>query len=215
MKTILIADRSHLTRWKIRTLVEHFSGQCNIIEATSRAEVLSTLSTQTVDYAILDLSLSDGNIFMRLQDLARYFQHTRALIFSAMREQIYGKRLIANGAKGYLSKQAGAKELHDAIDTLLNDHTYVSSALMEDFFKRNDDRVNVIDSLSDRELQIVACFVMGMSDVQIAQELNVSNSSAYMYQRRIFRKMDVKNTDELAFRFLQWGATTNIPDDPL
>lgn len=198
MKTILVADCSHPVRRRVKALVASLSPQYRIIDAVSCKEVLRLLSAETVHYAIFDLLLEDDNIFIHIRELAGYFRHTRVLIYSAMPEQIYGKRLISKGAKGYLSKEAGITELHHAVNTLLKDHTYISGTLIEHFFRKTDDRADAIDSLSDRELQIVGCLAMSMDAAQIARKLNMAHSSVKIYQKRILRKMGVQNTDELA-----------------
>lgn len=202
METILIADCSPLVSRMIRVLIQKHSNRYEIIEASSCTEVLRLLSIEQVRYAVFDLLLEDGNIFMFIEELACCFRHTRVLIYSTLQERIYGRRLLEKGAKGYLNKHAATADLNKAINTLLTDHTYASSALIEDFF-RNNGPAKTIDSLSDRELQIVECLAMGLNATQIAQKLNVNHSSVRLCQRTALRKMKVRNVAELAHKFLR------------
>ena len=67
METILIADDHDIVRRGIRVIIEGLSQPYNILEASTCAGVMKLLSSQPVHYAILDMMLSDGNMFSTTQ----------------------------------------------------------------------------------------------------------------------------------------------------
>jgi DNA-binding NarL/FixJ family response regulator len=51
--------------------------------------------------------------------------------------------------------------------------------------------------LSDREVQVLALFVRGLSRKEISQELNINEKTVSTYRARLLHKLDVRNLVEL------------------
>ncbi len=58
-------------------------------------------------------------------------------------------------------------------------------------------RKNPIDLLSDRELEVVEYYAIGMGTKEIAQKMNLDMTTISTFRRRAFEKMDVQNAIEL------------------
>lgn len=199
MGTILIADDHAIVRQGIKMLIENHDRNFNFVEAASCAEVQKIMSDRSIDYAILDLSFSDGNLFSDIEQITEYARKTKILIYSMNPEKIYARRFIGKGAKGFISKQANIKDLENAIQTILRGEIYLSAYMKDSLFStvKSDALENPLDLLSNRELQIVEYMVLGMGTKEIAGKMNLDITTISTYRRRAFDKLDVQNVIEL------------------
>lgn len=203
MKTILIADDHELIREGMRSIIEQSPKKYRIIEATSCAQVKHILSRQKVHYAILDMMFTDGNLFISPESALNFCKQTRILIYSANAERLYAKRLLQKGARGYLCKLASVEELQEAIQTVLQDQVYLSSAFKKMILKQaGANSEDPIDTLTDRELAVAESIIAGIALGEIAEQLSLDASTISNYRRRLFKKMSVANAMELKDKFL-------------
>jgi two-component system, NarL family, invasion response regulator UvrY len=204
METILIADDHEIVRRGTKMIIENLSQKYNFIEASTSAEVMQALSRQKVHYAILDMFLEDGNVFTAIQQIPDHYRQTNMLVYSMNAEKIYARRLIQQGVRGFICKQASIEELEIAIRTLLNDEMYLSPELKKSIFESAGTGLskNPIDLLSNRELEVVECVAIGLGAKEIANKLHLDITTVSTYRRRAFEKLDVQNMIELRDKFL-------------
>jgi two-component system, NarL family, invasion response regulator UvrY len=204
METILIADDHEIVRRGTRTIIESFPQKYSFVEAATCDEVMHVLSVQPVQYAILDMFMEDGNVFTSIQQIPDYFHQTNILVYSMNAEKIYARRLIQQGARGFVCKQASIEELESAIRSLLNGEIYLSKTLKQALFNsaQKDEAKNPIDLLSDRELEVVEYIAIGLGAKEIATKLNLDITTVSTYRRRAFEKLDVQNMIDLKDKFL-------------
>ena len=114
-------------------------------------------------------------------------------------ENIYAKRLMQKGVKGFLSKQSSIEELENAIRCLLKGEIYLSGSLKDAIFRANkpDAMANPIDLLSDRELEVIELLKKGHSSKEIAELLHLSVKTVEVHRYNILRKLKLKNTAAL------------------
>lgn len=204
METILIADDHEIIRRGIRMIVEALPKQYHFIETASCAAVIKALSSQKIHYSILDMTLSDGNVFSDTELLTAYGKSTDILVYSMNAENVYAKRLLQKGVKGFVCKKDGIEDLEKAIHSLLNGETYLSPMLKKDLFgpSKADKIENPINALSDRELAVVEYTTSGMGAKEIAHKMNLDITTISTYRRRAFKKLNVQNMYELKDKFM-------------
>ncbi len=204
MKTVLIADDHEMVRRGVKMSIRSFPEQYHFIEASTCAEVVEILSSQEVDYAILDMFLADGNIFSIIQQISEQSERVIFLVYSMSAERIYAKRFIEKGVRGFVCKQSSVDELEKAIQTVFSGDTYLSPGLKEILFSSIKSTLprNPIDSLSDRELEVVEYVAMGMGTKEIAEKMKIDSTTISTYKRRAFEKLDVQNTIEMKEKLL-------------
>jgi DNA-binding NarL/FixJ family response regulator len=203
METILIADGHEIVRMGIKAIIENQPQKYDVIEASTCAEVLQILSTNLVHYVILEMFLSDGNIFSTVHQFTEFATDTSILVYS-LNEKIYARRLMQKGIRGFVSKKASVHELENAINCLLKGEIYLSAGLKEEIFRpaKADLMTNPIDSLSDRELEVVDYISLGIGTTEIAQKMKLDVTTVSTYRRRAFEKLGVHNVVELKDKFL-------------
>jgi two-component system, NarL family, invasion response regulator UvrY len=199
METILIADDHEIVRQGIRRIIESFPKKYRLMETSTCKGVIEILSDAKVEYTILDMHLEDGNIFSTINNFTDYYNKTNILVYSMNAEKIYARRLIQKGVKGFVSKQAPMGTLEAAIRSVLNGEMYLSPWLKEALSQQSktDQFANPIDSLSDRELEVIEYTSSGMGVKEISMRMNLEAATVSTYRRRAFDKLGVENVVEL------------------
>lgn len=163
-------------------------------------ECLEMLKTNNYDLIILDVNLPDTDSQNLLEIILVKYPNQKVLVFSMSPEEIYAKRFIKNGAYGYLSKDAKPAEVVTAVSTVLMGRKFVSmkvAQLLADDLTNG--RINSsIQTLTEREFEIMRYFLGGLRSKDISQLLNLHSSTIGTYKINIFNKLGVNNMMELA-----------------
>ena len=204
METILIADEHEIVRVGIRKLIENLPQGYTILEADSWSTVFELLSAQRVNYAILDLFLTDGNLFSVIQQAPEYRSLANILVYSMGDEKTYARRLLKKGIRGFVSKQAPLAELERGIHCILKGEIYLSENLKEQLLwpEKSETFMNPLDVLSDREFEVAGYLIAGLGAKEISQQMRLDITTVSTYRRRAFEKLGVKNNMELKERFI-------------
>ena len=163
-------------------------------------ECLEMLKTNNYDLIILDVNLPDTDSQNLLEIILVKYPNQKVLVFSMSPEEIYAKRFIKNGAYGYLSKDAKPAEVVTAVSTVLMGRKFVSmkvAQLLADDLT-NGRINNSIQTLTEREFEIMRYFLGGLRSKDISQLLNLHSSTIGTYKINIFNKLGVNNMMELA-----------------
>lgn len=202
----MIADDHAIVRRGIRLILDNLPQKYHYIEATTCAEVHKALYSHQVKYAVLDMYLTDGNVFANIEQDPACYRNIRILAYSMNAERIYGPRLIKKGVRGFINKQASIEELETALRALMKGEVYLSDKLKEILLQAtiNGYTKSPIDFLSDRELEVVEYVAAGIGSKAIAHQMNIDITTVSTYRRRAFEKLDVQNAIELKEKFLAY-----------
>lgn len=150
-------------------------------EAEGWHEALKKVVELKPDLMVLDLHLKDGNGWTLLEHLVKNPPVPPTLVLSFYDEQIYAQRLLKQGARGYLMKDAPIAQVLEAIRKILTGHIAVSDAiasrLIQAATRGQDPDLSTADDLtllSDRELQVFEMLREGASNKEIAARLGIS-----------------------------------------
>jgi DNA-binding NarL/FixJ family response regulator len=99
--------------------------------------------------------------------------------------------MIANGASGYVLKNATQEELIDAIDSVMSGKIFMSNEVASIVRKGPDPNIPVI---TRREKEVLALIAEGLTNSEIAEKLFVSTTTVDSHRKSLLAKFDVKNT---------------------
>ena len=195
MKILLVDDHA-VVREGVRRLLS-VSLEATLVEAETGREALAVFRAEKPEVVILDLNLPGSGGLDLLRRLLIEDGKTRVLIFSMHTTPLYVARALQAGAKGYISKSAGAEELVEAIRTVMAGGKYVERELAADL------AVNVLGSedsgkpLSPRELDIMRLLAKGKGLSDIADALGISYKTVANTCTSIKHKLLVDRTSDL------------------
>jgi len=137
--------------------------------------------------------------------------NVKILVISMFDEEIYAERVIKAGAKGYIMKQSLTKQLLKAIYTVLSGKIYLSENLSIDLINKKikgntngNDEYSLIQSLSDRELEVFQLIGDGLTTLQIAEKTNLGVKTVETYKNRIKEKLNLENANLLIKKAVEW-----------
>ena len=179
-------------------------------EAENSLQALAELRAKPFDLAIVDISLSGVSGIDLLKDLKIHWPSLPVLIFSMHDEILYTERALRAGARGYVMKQEPIENLVAAIRRVLGGHIYVSEAVNRRILSRltdggsKDGTGQLIDALSNRELEVFQLIGRGRGTRDIATEMHVSVKTVETYRAHIKDKLLLKSAPELMRFALDW-----------
>jgi DNA-binding NarL/FixJ family response regulator len=124
----------------------------------------------------------------------------------------YARNMLRAGMSGYLSEDSSIAEFFQAIEKLTSGTEYIcdevktllsSRALIEN--KKVDD----IQSLSCRELQIIDLVIKGSTSKDIGSRLNIAYRTVETHRHNILRKLNIKKSTALVNFMHSAGALAN------
>ena len=199
MKKILLVDDHFVVRSGMKAVLSEMLKPIEIHDAGDGETVVEKLKKTTYDLIIMDIKMPDTDTLGLMEYIATKYPEAKVLIFSMNSENIYAKRFLKMGAKGFISKNALLEDIIKAINTVLNGRKYISESLAQSLAEESisDTKSNPFDTLSKREFEIVSLLVSGQTLNEIAACLNLHSSTVGTHKAKIFEKLGVGNILEL------------------
>lgn len=207
---ILVVDDHPIVRQGLISLIEREANLEVCGEAEGMAEAIRAYRDTSPDLVIVDLSLKSGSGLELIKELHAQHPNLKALVVSTHEEQLFAERTLRAGAKGFVQKDQTAKQLSEAVHTVLDGRIYLSDRMSDQMLCRsiggsNDgDAQTPIETLSDRELDVFEQIGKGITTKQIADNLNLSRKTIETYRENIKAKLRLNNASELTRHAVQW-----------
>lgn len=212
---ILVVDDHPIVRKGLVELISRELGLEVCGEAADSDEALEIIGDLNPDLAVVDISLGKGMGGVELvKELKARREDIKVLVWSMHDEKLYAERCLSAGALGYISKEAPPEEFIAAIRKVMSGRIYLSELMSDRLLSRiakGDDEIRkpVVESLSDRELEVFELIGKGMTTRQIAQNLHLSIKTIETYRENIKVKLNLSNSAELVRHAVQWNLEGN------
>ena len=208
-KRILIVDDHPLVRRGLTELIAEEAGLRVCGDAEGTAEALALVKETHPDLVVVDLSLKSGHGLQLLEQIRAYDDRIKLLVSSMHDESVYAERALRAGASGYVNKQEAPTTVISAIREVLAGNVYLSSQMTNRMLQRVIDpngkpSGDIVDGLSNRELEVFEMIGHGMSTSEIAERLHLSVKTIETYRENIKAKLDLRNASELTRRAVRW-----------
>ena len=192
--SVVVADDHPVYRGAIVAIVEGHPELELAGEADDGRAALELIGSLRPDVAVLDLRMPNLDGIGVLKAVVREKLPTRVVLLSAEVRGSLAHQAVAEGAAGYLSKQARAPEIGAAIlavargDTVLAPE--VHAGLAEEIRARAADSPGL---LSERELEVLRLTADGHSAPEIGKRLYLSAATVKTHLKRIYEKLGVND----------------------
>jgi DNA-binding NarL/FixJ family response regulator len=210
---ILIVDDHALVRRGLHYVVKEGFPDAEVVEADGSASAMDGMRAGGVDLALVDVRMPDLDGLELLKAIKTEWEDTPVIMLSTYDNAPYVKRALADGASGYLLKDATPEDLAQAIKVAMSGSGNVlSPRVIQNLFEDQDaghangsGRRNEY-SLTSREHDILALLSEGRSNREIAQALFLSEKTVKAHLAAIFRKLGVTNRTQAAMMAVQMGV---------
>jgi DNA-binding NarL/FixJ family response regulator len=212
---ILIVDDHALVRRGLNYVVKEGFPDAEVVEAESSAVALGSLRDGfAADLALVDVRMPDLDGLELLRAIKGEWEDLPVIMLSTYDNAPYVRRALADGAAGYLLKDATPEDLAQAIKVAMSGSGNVlSPRVIQNLFEDQDHgtgpngtgRRNEY-SLTQRENDILALLSEGRSNREIAQHLYLSEKTVKAHLAAVFRKLGVTNRTQAAMVAVQMGV---------
>jgi DNA-binding NarL/FixJ family response regulator len=149
--------------------------------------------TKSADVILMDINLAgEGGI-----ELCGYIQKkypgVAVLALSSFNEGAFVSRMMANGAGGYLLKNASRQEILKAINEVLCGNKFFSFEAGKNYEAALKQQQH-LPKLTHREKDIIRLIITGLSNTEISKKLFISIDTVNTHRKNIYQKLQVKNT---------------------
>jgi two-component system, NarL family, invasion response regulator UvrY len=201
MIKVLLADDHDIVRAGLRRIVEESGDMEVVAEAADGREAVQQALTKTPDVAVIDLSMPGMDGLEVISYLKSVYPKLPILILTMHAEEQFVVRAIEAGAMGYITKRAAPDQLVKAIRKLHAGGRYLSDAAAEAMALRlatvGPGR-SLLDSLTNREIQVLRGLALGQTSREIAEAYGISIKTVNTYRDRLLKKLNLRNNAELA-----------------
>jgi len=195
MKVLLVDDHA-IVRAGVRRLL---AAEVNvtILEAESTREALEVCRRERPDLIVLDLNLPGSSGLELLRRLVQLDKSLKILVLSMHSEPVYAARALQVGARGYVSKSAGAEEFVEAVRQVGKGGRYIEREIAAELALGKFSRIDPLEQLTAREIDILRLLGEGQTYAQIASALGVSYKTIANSSSVIRDKLAVDTTADL------------------
>lgn len=186
MAALLLIDDHPLVEVALEAALTQSPIPITLYPASSEKAARPFLSLP-LDIIVLDIGLPDGDGLEILRRLKIHLPDCPVLIYSAQQTQHTMRRAQALGAAGYVVKSQRMEQLLSAILAVLGGHT--AFPVIEDGPEL---------PLTQKERQVLALLASGLSNLQIAEQLHISNKTVSTHKKNILEKTGAHSVVELA-----------------
>ena len=205
---ILVVDDHPITRQALARLVADEPDLDVVAEASTADDALDAVAQGGVDFVIADIALGRGSGLDLIGRLRARGDDLPVLVFSMHGERFYAERALRSGAQGYLSKRSEPAGVVPAIRKILAGELSLSPSLADGLARRavTGAGATPVETLSDRETEVVRLIGDGRSTREIAEALHLSVKTVESYRANVKRKLNLRSGTELARFAYDWRS---------
>lgn len=195
MKILLIEDHKMMASSLKEFLEKDDFFEIDLLEDLKNLEDINFL--RSYDILLVDINLRGFEESLNGLDLAEKVlnkdKNIKIVILSGYDLFFYGERAKSLGAYAFISKEEDMESLRNKLrEVYLND---------KKFFKEKE----IIENLTEKEIEIVKLYCSGLKRSQVAKELFISERSLAVMLNRIYQKLYINNYQELMKKAMDLG----------
>ena len=196
---VLLADDHAIVRRGFRRLLEDDPAIEVVGEANDGEEAIRLAGELKPRVVVMDAAMPGTNGLAATQAIADQWPDISVLMLSMHSEQTLVRQALASGAKGYVLKNAMDLDLAAAVKRVAAGETVVDPAVQMSPTQGEKNR------LTPREMEVLQLICKGLSNKEIAAQLNVSANTIAVHRASIMNTCGVHKTAELVMYALQHG----------
>lgn len=205
---VIIVDDHEVVRMGLRTLLERRGGVEVAGEAGTAAKAVEVALLHRPDVVLMDVRLPDESGIEACRKIRAALPKTRVIMLTSYSDNDAIFASVMAGASGYLLKQIGSENLYQSLLAVGRGESLMDPTITKTVM----DRVTAIcegapgrniDSLTERDIQILELIAQGLTNREIAAEIYLGENTVRNYVSSILHKLDLSHRTQAAVYFLK------------
>ena len=193
---VVLADDHDFVRSGVKALLSTIPGVQVVGEARDGHELLQVTQALSPDVVVTDISMPGVDGITAVGQISQRFPRVRVLVLSMLDSPEAVKRAVANGACGYLRKDAPQSELEQALRSIGSGGSYFGTGVAHLLLQRPEPAVD--EQLTNRQMEILVLLAEGKSSKEIAFELGLSSKTVDVHRANIMARLKITDVASLA-----------------
>jgi len=208
---VLLVDDHPLVREGIRACLAKHKKVTVVGEAADGLEAISKAAALSPDIVLLDISMPKMNGVEVTKILRKKHPAVKILLLTMHENRTYIVQAARTGANGYVLKDAPPRELLHALEAVHRGETYFSNSatqvIVSDYTKGETASTSSRQALTQRETEVLKLISEGLSNKEIASQIQVSVRTVETHRERVMRKLNIHSAPGLTKYALSIGLT--------
>lgn len=205
MIRVAVAEEQRIARWALGEALGKNAdlevvGQAGTVEGT-----LAMARRVKPDVLVVDTTIPDHSGFDVLAQLRDITAGPLILVLAPFTDPAYAARAIRAGAHGYVAKSAAPEELVEAIRAVTRGEQVIPPGV-DKLLAAGDGQL--ASALTRRETQVMEMLARGMTNREIAHDLDISVKTIDSHRGHLLKKLALRNNAELARFAVKHGYVT-------
>ena len=204
---VVVVDDHAVVRAGLRRVLDAADEIETVGEAGDVREAVFEVRAQKPDVVLLDIVMPGESGVDALPKLLHEAPETKVLVLSMQDDPRYVREAFANGASGYVLKEAADEEVVQAVREVAQGRRYVHPALGARLAaaEAEAEAQAEADPLSEREREVLRLLALGHTNQEIAKMLYISVRTAETHRAHIMQKLRLSTRAELVRHALAQG----------
>lgn len=195
---VVIADDQRVVREGLATLIGLLDGVEVVGTAADGSEAVDQALAHRPDVVVMDLRMPGLDGIQATARLRSELPHTQVLVLTTYADDDALFPALQAGARGYLTKNATAEEIEEALHAVARGQTHLAAEVQQRLVAatvqgRPAAQSPLPDGLSSREAEVLSLMAAGLSNTEIAHELVLSNATIKTHVNHIFAKTGARD----------------------
>ncbi|WP_319559316.1 response regulator transcription factor [Marispirochaeta sp.] len=225
MIRIVIADDQKLFADNLHIVLESRTEDIKVVGIAYNGKEAVEIAEKTSPHIILmDVRMPVMDGVEALSRIKKKNINTKTLMLTTFDDDKYVNSALAHGAVGYLLKISSPTEIISSIRAVFEGSVLLSPKILENiihaspehssctmrygdtFLSPYEDKINIIDELTAREMQIVNLISLAYDNKKIGEELGITEQTVKNYISKIFMKLGISKRTQLMRVYIDWQS---------
>ena len=207
---VVQADDHAVVRKGIREFLEE-EGDIQVVgEATNGEEAVEQVAELRPDVAVLDIRMPVVTGIEATRRIKARYPEIKVLVLTAYDDDPYIFALLKAGASGYILKTVDSSKLVQAVRAVHRGESVLDPAVTQKVVAqfttgRPAGAQEMVESLTDREIEVLRLVAKGLTNKAIGRELSISDRTVQGHLANVFGKLGVGTRTEAVLLAVQQG----------
>ena len=197
MIRIFIVDDHPVVIEGIHSLLQQEKDMAWVGQAMNAQSCLGFFVNNMADVVLMDISMPGMDGVELCAVMKEKYPGIFILGLSTFNQGLYIKKMMENGASGYILKNSSKEELIKAIHAVYEGGIYFSGEVSQALQEYRKASKSDLPLLTPREKEVLGLIAEGYTNPQIAEKIFLSQFTIDSHRKNLLAKLDVKNTASL------------------